>query len=70
MLGQRLDATRDKMLGIANKIEGRDSRRLTVLVGIMRGIAIRWANLYHNEREQALNRIQELEKQLEELKNG
>lgn len=66
MLGQRLDATRDKIDQIADRMQGLPGRRLKVLAKIMRKIAIRWANLYHNERQQALDRITELE---EELKN-
>ncbi len=64
MLGQRLDATRDKILEIAERMQGRDAARLKTLAKTMRKIAIRWANLYHNEREQALNRVAELEKEL------
>ena len=66
MLGQRLDATRNKIDQIADRMQGLPGRRLKVLAKIMRKIAIRWANLYHNERQQALDRIAELE---EELKN-
>ena len=70
MLGERLDATRDKIFGIADRMQGRDSKRLAVLAKTMRKIAIRWANLYHNERTQAQDRIAELEQELEDLKNG
>ena len=70
MLGQRLDATRNRIDGIANRMQGLDAKKLKVLAGVMRKIAVRWANLYHNERQQALNRIAELEKELEDLRNG
>lgn len=70
MLGQRLDATRNKIVEIADRMQGIDSKRLTVLAKIMRKLAIRWANLYHNERQQALDKIVELEKEIEDLKNG
>ncbi len=61
MLGQRLDATRDKILEIAERMQGKDAARLKTLAKTMRKIAIRWANLYHNERTQAVERIKELE---------
>ncbi len=67
MLGQRLDATRDKILKIAERMQGDDAARLKTLAKIMRRITIHWANLYHNERTQAADRITELEK---ELKDG
>ena len=70
MLGQRLDATQGKINEIADRMQGLPGKKLKVLAKIMRKITIRWANLYHNERQQALERIAELEKQVEELKNG
>ena len=70
MLGQRLDATRNKINEIADRMQGLPGKKLKVLANIMRKIAIRWANLYHNERQQALDRITELEKEVEDLKNG
>lgn len=51
-------------------MQGLPGKKLKVLANIMRKIAIRWANLYHNERQQALDRITELEKEVEDLKNG
>lgn len=65
MLGQRLDLTQDKILEIAERMQGKDAARLKTLAKTMRKIAIRWANLYHNERTQAADRIIELEKELE-----
>jgi hypothetical protein len=35
----------------------------------MRKLAIRWANVYHNDRHKAVQRIEELEKELEDRKN-
>ena len=69
MLGQRLDATRAKIDEIADRLQGLPGKKLKVLANIMRKIAIRWANLYHNERQQALDRIAELEQELEDVKN-
>lgn len=46
-------------------MQGKDAARLKTLAKTMRKIAIRWANLYHNERTQAADRIIELEKELE-----
>ncbi len=66
MLGQRLDATRSKIDEIADRMQGLDAKKLKVLANIMRKIAVRWANLYHNELEQALNRIAELEETTDE----
>jgi hypothetical protein len=67
VLGQRLDATQNKILEIAERMQGRDAIRLKVLAKTMRRIAIRWANIYHNERHQAAQKVKELEK---ELKDG
>lgn len=64
MLGQRLDATYNRIEEIVSRIQGDDAKRLKVLAKNMRKIAIRWANIYHNERTQAENRIEELEVEL------
>ena len=69
MLGQRLDATQGKINEIADRMQGLPGKKLKVLAKIMRKITIRWANLYHNELAQALDRIAELEQEVEELKN-
>lgn len=61
MLGQRLDATHDKIAEIAGRLQGKDARRLAVLAKNMRKIAIRWANLYHNELQIAKTRVAESE---------
>ncbi len=68
MLGQRLDATKARIEGIADTIQGVDAKKLKVLANHMRKIAIRWANLYHNERQQALDKVASLEKEIEKLK--
>ena len=70
MLGQRLDATKARIDEIADRLQGLPGKKLKVLAKIMRKLAIRWAHLYHNEREQALQRIAELEQEVEDLKNG
>lgn len=70
MLGQRLDATHNKIQEIAGRLQGKDARRLTVLAMTMRKIAIRWAHLYHNELEQANATIEEQERQYQALAAG
>ncbi len=67
MLGQRLDATRDKIIEIADRMQGNDAKRLKTLAKTMRKIAVRWANLYHNEREQLAQEIKKLGKDIQEL---
>jgi hypothetical protein len=61
VLGQRLDKLRDRALNILETTQGGDAVRLRNIVKAMRKLAIRWANLYHNERHQAMERIKELE---------
>jgi len=69
VLGQRLEATKAKIDEIADRLQGLPGKKLKVLAHIMRKLAVRWANLYHNERTQAQNRIAQLEQELEDLKN-
>ena len=67
MLGQRLDATTEKIQEIAGRLQGKDSKRLAVLATTMRKIAIRWAKLYHNELAAANDTIADLEEQYQAL---
>jgi hypothetical protein len=70
VLGQRLDAARGRIEEMAGRLQDPDAKKLKVLAGIMRKIAVRWANLYHNELTQAVQKVAELEKEVEDLKNG
>lgn len=48
-------------------VDAHDHTRLRNIITYLRRLTIRWTNLYHNERHQALERIKKLE---EQLKNG
>lgn len=63
---KRLGATRDKILKIAERTQGKDAERLKALVQTMCEIANRWADIYNNERTRASDRIKELEGELED----
>jgi hypothetical protein len=66
LLGERLDRLTNKGEEIISRLEGKIDRtevtRLRNVIRGMRKVCVRWVNLYHNERHQAMERIKELEK--------
>jgi hypothetical protein len=48
-------------LSLLEREQGDNAVKLRNIIKNMRKLTVRWVNLYHNERHQAVERIKELE---------